>query len=252
MDDIQIDSYDYILVCTKAMFNEIIATDIYNNRSILSDSGKIVIFQNGWGNDEPFLKYFGTDKVFNARVITGFTRPERHTSEVTVHASPVLIGNLHNQPSDAVAVLAEAINEGGIPCSVTNEIEKALWAKMLYNCTLNPLGAILGVNYGRLTESESCVDIMNTIIDEIFSVIKAGGYQTYWNDSKEYKEVFYKQLIPPTYNHRSSTLQDIERKSKTEIDTLTGSIVSLGAKLSVEVPYNKMIFNLIKTMESFF
>lgn len=251
LDDIQ-ENYDYILICTKTMCNEINAKDIYINRRILNHNGKIVIFQNGWGNDEPYLKYFDISTVFNARVITGFSRPEKYISEVTVHASPILIGSLHNQPVDSIIALVEAIDKGGIPCEATHEIEKALWAKMLYNCTLNPLGAVLGVNYGRLTESETSMHIMDKIIDEIFEVMKTGRYQTYWNDSEEYKKVFYQQLIPPTYNHRSSTLQDIERRNKTKIDTLNGSIVKLGAKLGVEIPYNTMIFNLIKTVESFY
>jgi 2-dehydropantoate 2-reductase len=250
--DIKQGNYDYILICTKTISNEANAEDIYLNKHILKENGKIVILQNGWGNDEPYLKYFDKSMVFNARVITGFARPERHISEVTVHASPILIGSLHNQPVDPMIPLAEAINEGGIPCEVTFEIGKALWAKMLYNCPLNPLGAVLGVNYGRLTESENSIHIMNKIIEEIFEVMKRGGYQTYWNDSEDYKKVFYQELIPTTYNHKSSTLQDIERRNKTEIDSLTGSIVKLGAKFNVEVPYNKMLFYLIKAMENYY
>ena len=41
---------------------------------------------------------------------------------------------------------------------------------MLYNCALNPLSAILDVNYGKLTENEYSKEIMNRILDEIFEV----------------------------------------------------------------------------------
>ena len=252
LSDIRQAMYDYVLICTKAMFNEQTAQDLHDCEDLLQPDGKIVIFQNGWGTDEPYLKHFAAYKVYNARVITGFTRPQRYISEVTVHASPVLIGSLHNQPLDAMIPLAEAIDRGGIPCEVTNEVDKALWAKMLYNCTLNPLGAVLGVNYGRLTESENSVFIMDRIIEEIFTVMKTGGYETYWADADAYKKAFYGELLPPTYNHRSSTLQDIEKKNRTEIDTLTGSVVRLGERLGVAVPYNTMIYHLIKTRECFY
>jgi 2-dehydropantoate 2-reductase len=250
--DINQANYDYILICTKTINNEINAEDIYLNKHILKQNGKIVIMQNGWGNDEPYLKYFPKSTIYYARVITGFTRPERYISEVTVHASPILIGSLYDQPVESVIPLAEAINRGGIPCEVTHEIEKALWAKMLYNCTLNPLGAVLRVNYGRLKESENSIFIMNKIIEEIYKVMKRGGYHTYWNDAEEYKKVFYQELIPTTYNHKSSTLQDIEKRNKTEIDSLTGSIVKLGAKFNIEVPYNTMMYYLIKAIENFY
>lgn len=44
------------------------------------------------------------------------------------------------------------IGEGDIPCVSVTDIEKDLWAKMLYNCALNPLGAILDMPYGVLAD----------------------------------------------------------------------------------------------------
>ncbi len=252
LSDISAGTYDFILVCTKALANEENALDLSNNRKLLKPEGRLVIFQNGWGNDEPYLKYFDKATVCNARVITGFARPERNVSEITVHASPILIGNLHGQTIEPLKPLAEAITLGGIPCEVTNEVQKALWAKMLYNCTLNPLGTVLGVSYGKLTECTNSISIMDKVIEEIFTVIQAAGFETYWKTADEYKKAFYGELVPSTYNHRSSTLQDIEKKIRTEIDTLNGSVVRLGHRLGIQVPVNEMLLNLIKTMESYF
>ncbi|MDP4179415.1 MAG: ketopantoate reductase family protein [Bacillota bacterium] len=244
--------YDFVLVCTKTTGTSEASDELYKYSDILEKDGKIVIFQNGFGNDEPFLNHFSKDKIYSARVITGFSRPERNISLVTVHSAPILIGSLYGNNLKAVEPLANAINKGGIPCETNTEVSKALWAKMIYNCTLNPLGAILNVAYGKLTKSESSVFIMNKIIDEIFAVINAAGYETYWKDSESYKEVFYNEILPPTYNHRSSTLQDIERKIKTEIDSLNGYVIKLAKKYNVDVPYNIMIYNMIKAKESYF
>lgn len=246
------DRYDYVLICTKTTGTVEAAEELNKHSNILKENGKMVIFQNGFGNDEPFLQYFNEDQIYSARVITGFSRPERNISLVTVHSAPIYIGSLYGKNIEAVAPLAEAINEGGIPCETNNEVSKALWAKMIYNCTLNPLGAILNVAYGRLTESEGTLFIMNKIIDEIFSVINAAGYETYWKNSKIYQKVFYNEILPPTYNHRSSTLQDIERKIKTEIDSLNGYVIKLAQKYNVDVPYNTMIYHMIKAKESYF
>lgn len=123
---------------------------------------------------------------------------------------------------------------------------------MLYNCTLNPLGAILNVNYGKLTENDYTVELMNKIITEIFNVIKASGYSTLWNEPEEYQNIFYTKLVPDTYNHFSSTHQDIQKKIKTEIDSLTGKVIELGEENNVDVSTNKIIYNLIKAIESEF
>ena len=252
LSDIVNKKYDFIAVCTKTNANKSNAIDLNNNRNLLNANGKIVIFQNGWGNDEPYLEYFDKSIVYNARVITGFARPQRHISEITVHAAPFLIGSLHGQDLNIISPLAKAINDGGIPCEITTDVASALWAKVLYNCTLNPLGAVLNVNYGKLTECPNSIAIMDSIIDEIFNVLNASGYKTYWATSEEYKKEFYSELVPSTYGHRSSTLQDIEKKILTEIDSLSGSIMRLGVRYNIPTPNNTMMYNMIKTMESYY
>ncbi len=246
------DTFDYVFVTSKTTANDDISKNINQYRDILKEDFKIIIFQNGFGNDEPYLRFFSKSQVFSARVITGFTRPERHISEVTVYTEPILIGSLQKQDPSDLQEIADMITASGIKCELTDEVDKYLWAKMLYNCALNPLGAILDVNYGKLTENEYSKEIMNSIIDEIFDVIKASGYETLWQTSDEYKDIFYSKLVPDTYNHFSSTHQDIKRKIKTEIDSLTGKVIELGEANNVNITTNKIIFNLIKTIESEF
>ncbi|ORX58563.1 2-dehydropantoate 2-reductase pane [Piromyces finnis] len=250
--------FDFVLIASKTTANDDISKSLNSNRSILKPNSKIIIFQNGFGNDELYIRFFSKEQIFCARVITGFIRPKRHISEITVHTAPILLGSLQKDDngnifsSKPVEIISKMINDSGIPSETTEELEKYLWAKMLYNCSLNPLSAILRVNYGKLTESEYSVNIMNKIIEEIFNVIKASGYHTFWSTPKEYQDLFYSKLVPDTYNHRSSTLQDILKKQKTEIDTLTGKVIELSEKYNVDVTVNKTIYNIIKTIESDF
>lgn len=71
---------------------------------------------------------------------------------------------------------------------------------------------------------------MKNIVDEIFEVMRAKGYKTYWENSEEYLKTFYEKLLPPTRGHYSSTLQDIRAGKRTEIDALNGQVVNLGKK----------------------
>lgn len=245
-------TYDYVFITSKTTGNDDISKKLNENRRILKENAKIIIFQNGFGNDEPYLRYFSSREVFSARVITGFTRPERHVSEVTVYTEPILIGSLQNENPKDLKEIADMITASGIKCELTDEVDKYLWAKMLYNCSLNPLGAILDVNYGKLTENEYTIELMNRIIDEIFNVIEGAGYSTLWDNPEDYRKIFYSKLVPDTYNHFSSTHQDIQKKIKTEIDSLTGKVIDLGEENNIDVSTNKIIYNLIKAIESEF
>ena len=242
-------TFDYIFIASKTTANEDISNNLNENRDIFKDSTKIIIFQNGFGNDDAYLRYFTKKQVFSARVITGFKRPERHVSEVTVYTEPIQLGSLQGENPDCLKEIAEMITSSGIKCETTTEIDKYLWAKMLYNCALNPLGAILDVTYGQLTENNYTIEIMDNIIDEIFEVIKASPYETFWQNSQEYKDLFYSKLVPDTYNHFSSTHHDIKRKIKTEIDSLNGKVIQLGEDNNINVETNRLIYNLIKAIE---
>ena len=241
--------YDFILVCTKSNDTLSAGKELSGKKELLKARGKIVHFQNGWGNAEKLLGYFDKEQIYTARVITGFTRPALHEVKITVHAQPVHIGSLFGSSPDAVKDLAAAIALGGLPCEVTEDIAKDLWAKMLYNCALNPLGAILRVPYGFLGERLQTRQIMDRIFDEIYNLFEITGHETHWSSAPEYREVFYSKLLPSTYGHESSMLQDLIQDKETEIDALNGAVVTMGDNHQLDLPYNRFCLQLIKTLE---
>lgn len=248
-NEIQEKAYDYILVTVKTTANVEVSRELNKQSQILKETGKIIIMQNGWGNDKEYLKYFSRNKIYSARIITGFERKTRNSSTITVHDAPIIIGSLYNEDIKAVEPLAEVLNNMGMPSKASNEVGKALWAKMLYNCTLNPLGAIMKVNYGKLSECIYTRKIMDKLIEETFDTMINSGFSTYYSSSNEYKKDFYSKLIPNTYDHRASTLQDMEKGIKTEIDSLTGMVIRLANENNVKVPYSEFIYNTIRGLE---
>lgn len=242
--------YDFILVCTKSFDSHNAAKDISEHGRLLGENTVVVLFQNGWGNAEVFCSFFDKARIYNARVITGFSRQEKNVVDVTVHADSIHIGSLYGADATAVEALCESIGRGGIPCVGTAEIGKDLWAKMLYNCALNALGAILDVPYGVLAEHESTRAIMRGIVEEVFEVMAAAGCRTHWSSPSQFLELFYRKLVPDTANHKSSTLQDIIAKKRTEIDALNGAVIKLGHEHGVSVAYNTVVYDIVRFIES--
>jgi len=91
---------------------------------------------------------------------------------------------------------------------------------------------------------------MNHITEEVFAVMAAAGFETHWKSAEGFLSVFYEKLVPDTAGHKSSTLQDIAAGKKSEIDALTGAVLNLADKHSVDVPYNRTIYALIRFIES--
>ena len=242
--------YDYILVCTKSNDSYNAASIIAGATAVYDEGTAVVLCQNGWGNREIFTTFFPSKQVYSARVITGFCRHEPNHVEITVHVQPISLGSFNNADASCLEPLRAAIDCGGLSCEITDSIEKDLWAKMLFNCSLNPLGAVFGVPYGLLKESEHTLGIIHDVVHEVFGVINASGHSTHWDSPDEYYIFLKDTLIPGAASHESSTLQDIKLHKKTEIEALTGQVVKLGDKFGIPVPVNRMLYRMVRFMES--
>ena len=187
--------------------------------------------------------------VFNARVITGFRRSAPNHVQVTVHADAIHVGSLFGADLAPIEALCRAIDRGGIPCAPSKEIARDLWAKVLYNGLLNPLGALVGVAYGALADAKETRAVMEAVAREIFAVMEAAGFATHWPTADAYLESFYGELLPATAQHESSMLQDLRAGRRTEIDALSGAVAKLAAEHGVPAPVNDALATLIRAAE---
>ena len=163
----------------------------------------------------------------------------------------MVIGQPENlADEEKVKQIVEVIKNSKIPARYSPEVYKILWDKILYNCALNPLGAILECSYGDLANNEETRRLMNKIIIEIFKTAKLSKIKLRWNTAREYINFFYEKLIPPTKDHFPSMYYDIKAGKKTEIDALNGAIVQLAKKVKTNVPVNETITRLIKFKEA--
>ncbi|NLO90004.1 MAG: ketopantoate reductase family protein [Clostridia bacterium] len=242
--------YDLILITVKSYDTESMAPLA---AKLLGKQGLVVSLQNGLGNEEILAREIGGEKCALGRVIFGaeVTAPGR--VKVTVCADDVVLGPIKGDyPGECLKRIEKAaslINEAGIPCRYSGEVHKYIWAKVLYNCALNPLGALLGVNYGTLGDSPYARKIMDQMVREIFAVAEALGVELFWSRAEDYLREFYGNLLPPTKDHRPSMLQDIERGRRTEIDYLNGKIVEYGRGAGVDTPVNCCIADLVRFLE---
>ncbi len=85
---------------------------------------------------------------------------------------------------------------------------------------------------------------------EIFTVIRAKSIELDWKTPDEYTEQLFSKLIPLTFDHHPSMLQDILRHKRTEIDALNGAVVQKGMERDIDLPYNWAITKLIKAREA--
>lgn len=243
-------SIDWVCVCTKTTSTEAIALDLARCEPLWKTPPRILVFHNGWGSAEAIAAQVPAARVFSARVITGFRRIDPTRSEITVHADDVLLGSLFGADTNVLSPLAQMLAGAGLPTRLSDDIGRELWAKLIYNCALNPLGALRGCSYGDLADTPATRKILEAVVREVFAVMLQAGRSTHWPDADAYLHDFYETILPPTVQHESSMLQDLRAGRRTEIDALSGAVVRLAGDHGVDVPINTALLLLVRAIEN--
>ena len=243
-------SYDLILVTVKSYDTETMAGKM---APFVKNGSLTVSLQNGLGNTEILSSVLGAGSVVSGRVIFGAEITEPGLVKVTVIADDVVLGppvkGAQVPEPDKIPAIVGLLLEAGIPCRYDENIQGLIWAKAFYNCALNPLGALFGMNYGQLADNQNARLIMEQVVSEAFQVALSRKIALPWNSHEHFLEAFYVEMVPPTRNHRPSMLQDLERGRLTEIDALNGRILSWAKEAGLDVPVNETITRLIKIKE---
>jgi 2-dehydropantoate 2-reductase len=241
-------SFDVILLSVKSYDTESRLRELL---ILYPEPCPVISLQNGLGNIETIEKLIGKEKTIGGRVIFGVEFVEPGTVRVTVSADKTVIGGLPGGiQKDFVKSLASEFTASNIPAEVTDDIQRYIWGKVIYNCALNGPATLLNVHYGALLSSESSKHIMTRIVEEIFAIMHRKNIVLDWRTPEEYQHVLFNSLIPLTFKHHPSMLQDIMRHKRTEIDALNGAIVEMAGEAGIDVPFNWAVTQFIKAKES--
>ncbi len=239
--------FDQIIITVKAFDTQ---QAIQSCASVISDDSLVISCQNGYGNCQTIAEAIGWERTLGARVITGVELPQPGIIQVNVHADAIRLGHYNRQfPLDRIDSITQTMREANIPVESTESLEQYIWAKILYNSALNPLGALLNATYGELADTQSTRSTMDQIIEEAFQVTQKCGIKQFWPSADEYRDAFYNQMVPSTAAHYPSMLRDIEKNRRTEIDALNGAIVEFGQQNNVPTPVNQTLVALLKFRE---
>ncbi|MET0013025.1 MAG: ketopantoate reductase family protein [Sedimenticola sp.] len=231
--------YDYCLITSKSLQTR----ELCEQYRELLNGTECISLQNGIGNEEIIAEY--TDRVIGGTIITGFEWRDDARVEVTVEAGPIRFGRFPRGMDSGVERLITLFEQAGLNVEGSDSIRSNLWAKTLYNCALNPLGAIMDVPYGKLADEHSW-KIIEELIAEAFRICSAEGVELPWHSADAYLEYLKDVQLPATAGHHSSMLQDIRAGRETEIDFINGAVVRLGVMHGIPTPVNRTLVRQIR------
>ena len=245
--------FDLILLTVKAYDTASMADRIQH---LLAVDGLVVSMQNGVGNLDVLVERFGPARVIGGRVMLGAEIRSPGAAHATVFGEPIAIGpsmlaNREHCPAllKRAREVAAMMTAAGIPTEAHQDIAPLLWTKLFYNAALNPLGALLRLNYGALAADADLRAIMDDVIEEAFAVALNLDVPVPYQSAEAYRAVFYSKLVPATFNHRPTMLYDLEQRGRTDIMQMNGKVVELAGRVGLRADTNRLLTHLIRARE---
>lgn len=238
---------DLVLISTKAYDTEVAVRQAL---PLMRQDTLVLSLQNGLGNVEAIASLVGEERTVGGRVMFGAELVEPGRVEVTVHGGELMLGSPRQViPMAQIEQVVGAFSQAGIPASATTQIVGFLWAKLLYNCCLNALSALLEATYGQVAEMEATWAIIGEVIQEVFAVATGCGVALFWPRPEDYRRVLLEELIPVTGAHYASMYADLKLGKRTEIDYLNGAVSRLGEERGIPTPANTLLTRLVRARE---
>ncbi len=210
----------------------------------LAGNPMLVTLQNGMGNAEVLLT------VPDATVVRGVTmNAGRYVEAGTVEnliEGTTWVGPVRGEV-EAVRPLAALLTAAGYPTDVLADPMGAVWSKFVFNCVMNPTGALMmGVNAARYEPPEMRA-LIDDMAEECMAVVRGLGGSFAFPPMEFVAKI--RAGAVPISKHAGSMALDIERGVPTEIDELTGFIVREGERIGIPVPNCKAVYRLVKGLE---
>ena len=216
----------------------------------VGDNTIIISFLNGISSEEEIGKTYGIDKVLYSYVMrTDSTRIGDYTNYVNLGFVP--FGEAQNIPgkyTERVSSVEKFFKKTGIKYNIPENMIRDLWLKFMLNVGANQVTAVLRCTYGAIRDSIAVRGLLTEAMLEAVAVAKAEKIDLSEDDITKCIDIL--SSLNPT--GKTSMLQDVEARRKTEVEAFGGTVCSLAKKHGIEVPINEALVKFIKALEETF
>lgn len=154
----------------------------------------------------------------------------------------ISIGEPDGTRSDRCRKIAENLVASGLRCPITTHLRQEIWVKLLGNASFNPVSALTRATLAQMARDPDVSCVIQNIMQEVETVSQKLGMEL---------PVSIEQRMAGAEKvgeHKTSMLQDLEAGRPMELEALVGSIVELGERLGVAMPYTRTIYSCAKLL----
>jgi len=208
----------------------------------LGPSSAVLSLQNGVENVTRLSGALGRDDVLGGQCFVGLRVNTPGTVDHQAEGR-VSLGD----PRGGVTDLARRVFElvaGAWDVTISADIVRDQWDKLLWNVGFNAMCAVTGCTHGESVANPESGALVREAMRELVAVANARGVPLTGADVDRMAA-----FNPQLRDYRPSTAQDIAAGKAVERDAICGFVARQGAELGIGVPVNRVLDGLLALQE---
>ena len=220
------------------------ATKLYDTESagemctpFLGSDTAVISLLNGVDSEEQLARLLGAEHVAGgvARISAEIEAPGviRHLSEF----ASIEFGEMDGHESPRLRNFLDVALAAGIDAELRGDIQAAIWEKFILMSTLSAMTAVTRLPLGPIRDNPACWEMLQDAAREAGAVARARGIQL----SADAVDRVVKLLTKLPDSMKASTLMDLERGKRLELEWLSGAVCRLGREAGVDTPVHRVV-----------
>ena len=219
---------DLVILFVKALFSR---AALENNSALIGPDTRLMTLQNGAGHEDLLKEFVSED-----RVIIGTTED---------NGAVLGLGHVRRGGTGVTNVGMLTEDRDGFLTRLKENFQYLIWDKLFTNVSLSALTGVLQVDMGYIAADEFAWKLCCQLIHETILTAAAAGLE--FDEEAVREKVRRTSLNNP--QGCTSIRADLRDGRRTEVDTISGSVVRAAAKYGVDVPGHTFVVNLVHAME---
>ena len=233
------EKYDLIVIAVKSYD----LPDACNNiKGTVKNETVLMSLLNGVDSEEIIGSIFGADNVIGSVAFIGSQISEAGVISHTA-SGMITIGELDGVKSKRCEEILKIFERAKIPIKLSENIQKDIWAKMVWNTGFNAITALTGSLVSDVLSIPESRKIVEMTMKETVEAANKKGIKL--------SDDFVEKTVSKTLKAgeiKTSMLQDRENGKVMEIDSINGAIVRLGHEMNIPVPVNETLYGALKVI----
>ena len=237
-----VEKADLILIAVKYHHLDQVNKDIQKH---VGENTIILSLLNGINSEEIIAKYYNVEQILYSLV---FKVDATRDGNNIKHSLPgtIAFGEEQNDVySEKVEKVKAFFDAAGVNYEIPKDMIKKMWWKFMVNVGINQSSAILKAPYGVFQSSDEALELLKDTMREVIILANVLGIDLEEPDM----DIFIDLLLNLSKEGKTSMLQDVLAKRKTEVEMFAKVVIELGNEHNLKLPINDMMYKMIKVIE---